>query len=327
MKSPNGSFRPVGTQRACVVLLTVFTLASAAFAQTFSSGEKAKVKGTITSRKGDLIKIQDEKTGSPALVKITDDTKILRDKSKIAFKRHEDMDVTAMVPGLTIRAEGVGNANNQLEASKITFSPDEFAIEVAQQQQINANKAAAGNAQTTANQGVAAAGTAQSSANQAQTTADAAGTVATAAGTVAMMNAGAVEMVNKRVSDLDDYQTVAEAVIYYPSGKSALDAPAKADLDKLIALTSGNDGYLIEIAGYASKTGTKEMNQQLSEDRASAVANYLRNTGNIPMRRIVAPAGYGSTHPDAENTDPQGRELNRRVDVKLIVNKGLQGTM
>jgi outer membrane protein OmpA-like peptidoglycan-associated protein len=327
MKSPSGSFRPVGTQRVCVVLLTIITLASAAFAQTFSSGDKAKVQGTILSRKGDLVKIQDTKTGSPAWVKITDDTKIIRDKSKIAFHRHEDMDVTAMVPGLTIKAEGVGNANNQLEASKITFSPDAFAIEVAQQQEINANKSAASNAQSTANQGVAAAGTAQSSANQAQTTADAAGTVATAAGSLAMSNAGAVEMVNKRVSDLDDYQTVAEAVIYYPTGKYALDDAAKADLDKLVALTSQTDGYLIEIAGYASKTGTKEVNQQLSEDRASAVANYLRNKGNIPMRRIVAPAGYGSTHPDAENTDPQGRELNRRVDVKLIVNKGLQGTM
>jgi outer membrane protein OmpA-like peptidoglycan-associated protein len=327
MKSPSGTFRLVGTQRVCVVLLTVFALASSAFAQTFSSGDKAKLKGTILSRKGDLVKIQDEKTGSPAVVKITDDTKIVRDKSKVAFHRHEDMDVTAMVPGLTIKVEGVGNADNQLEASKITFSPDAFAIEVAQQQEINANKAAASGAQTTANQGVAAAGAAQSSANQAQTTADAAGTVATAAGSVAMMNAGAVEMVNKRVSDLDDYQTVAEAVIYYPTGKYALDDPAKADLDKLIALASSTDGYMIEIAGYASKTGTKEVNQQLSEDRASAVANYLRNKGSIPMRRIVAPAGYGSTHPDAENTDPQGRELNRRVDVKLIVNKGLQGTM
>ena len=324
MKSPSGSFQPVGAQRVCVVLLTVLALASAGFAQ-ITSGQKAKVKGQITSRKGDVVKIQDDKTGSPVLVKITDDTKIIRDKSKVAFHRHEDMDVTAMVPGLTIAAEGVGNADNQLEASKITFSPDAFAIEVAQQQEINANKSAASNAQTTANQGVAAAGNAQTSANQAQTTADAAGTVATAAGAAAMMNAGAVEMVNKRVSDLDDYQTVAEAVIYYPSGQYALDAPAKADLDKLVALTSSTDGYLIEIAGYASKTGTKDANQQLSEDRAAAVANYLRNNGNIPMRRIVAPAGYGSTHPDAENTDPQGRELNRRVDVKLIVNKGLQG--
>ena len=327
MKTVSSTRPPVAAQKVCVVLLTLIALTSASLAQTFTAGEKGKLKGTITSRKGDLIKVQDEKTGSPALVKITDDTKILRDKSKVSFRRHEDMDVTAMVPGLTIKAEGVGNADNQLEASKITFSPDEFAIEVAQEQQIMANKSATGTAQATANQGVAAAGAAQSSANQAQTTADAAGTVATAAGAVALTNAAAVQMVNQRVSDLDDYQTVAEAVIYYPVGKYSLDDAAKADLDKLTALTTSTDGYMIEIAGYASKTGTKEANQQLSEDRAAAVANYLRNSGNIPMRRIVAPAGYGATHPDSANTDPQGRELNRRVDVKLIVNKGLQGSM
>jgi outer membrane protein OmpA-like peptidoglycan-associated protein len=319
MKS--ASFTRVGT----AVLLTVMALASVSFAQTFTSGEKGKVKGTIISRKGDLVKVQDTKTGSIAVVKITDDTKVLRDKSKVSFKRHEDMDVTAMVPGLTISAEGVGNADSQLEATKITFSPDVFAIEVAQQQQINANKSAAAGAQSTANQGVTAAGAAQSSANQAQTTADQAGAVATAAGAVAITNAAAVQMVNQRVSDLDSYQTVAEAAIFYPTGQYTLDDAAKADLDKLAALALQTDGYMIEIAGYASKTGTKAVNQQLSEDRASAVANYLRNQGNIPMRRILAPAGYGATHPDAENTDPQGRELNRRVDVKLMVNKGING--
>jgi outer membrane protein OmpA-like peptidoglycan-associated protein len=265
------------------------------------------VKGVIKSRNGDLVKVQDDKTGSLAVVKITDDTKVLRDKHKFGFRRHEDMDVTAMLPGLTISAEGVGNADNQLEANKITFSPDAFAIEVAQQQEIIANKSAAAGAQSTANQGVAAA--------------------AQAAGAVAVMNAANIQTVNKRVSDLDDYKTVAEAVIYYPTGQSALDAAAKADLDKLVALASSTDGYMIEVAGYASKTGTQSANQQLSEDRAAAVANYLRNQGNIPLRRILAPAGFGSTHPDATNSDPQGRALDRRVDVKLIVNKGLQAGM
>jgi outer membrane protein OmpA-like peptidoglycan-associated protein len=325
MNSWSGKLTRLGAQKVCAILLTVIAFTSAGFAQTFTSGEKAKVKGTILSRSGDLVKVQDKKTGSTATVKITDDTKVLRDKSKVSFRRHEDMDITAMVPGLTISAEGVGNATNQLEASKITFSPDEFAIEVAQEQQIQSNKAAAGEAQSTANKGVTAAGDAQSSADQAQSSANQAGSMAQAAGTVAVMNAADVQIVNQRVSDLDDYKTVAEAVIYYPTGQSALDDPAKADLDKLVALAQSTDGYMIEIAGYASKTGTKAGNQQLSEDRASAVANYLRNHGSIPMRRIVAPAGYGATHPDAENTDPQGRELNRRVDVKLIVNKGLQG--
>src|SRR5271165_144970 len=116
MKSPNGSFVPVGTQRVCVVLLTIIALASAGFAQTFTSGDKGKLKGIIKSRSGDLIKVQDDKTGSMAVVKITDDTKILRDTHKVVFRRHQDMDVTAMVPGLTIKVEGVGNAANQLEA-------------------------------------------------------------------------------------------------------------------------------------------------------------------------------------------------------------------
>src|SRR5271163_1431305 len=168
-------------QRVCAVLLAAIVLASVGYAQTFTAGEKGKVKGVIKSRSGDLVKVQDDKTGSMAVVKITDDTKVLRDTHRVVFHRHEDMDVTAMVPGLTIKAEGVGNGDNQLEASKITFSPDAFAIEVAQQQEINANKSAAANAQNTANQGVTAAADAQSSANQAQTTADAAGTLATAA--------------------------------------------------------------------------------------------------------------------------------------------------
>ena len=59
-----------------------------------------------------------------------------------------------MVPGLTIDVEGVGNAKGQLDASKISFDPDTFAVEVAEEQQIEANKAAAAQAQSTANQGV-----------------------------------------------------------------------------------------------------------------------------------------------------------------------------
>ena len=326
MKTSDRSFTRT-TKTALAVLLAAMSFASAAYAQTFTAGEKGKVKGVIKSRNGDLVKVQDDKTGSMAVVKITDDTKIVRDKSRVSFHRHEDMDVTAMVPGLTINAEGVGNADDQLEASKITFSPDAFAIEVAQQQEINANRSAASNAQTTANQGVTAASAAQSSANQAQTTADAAGTLAKAAGAAAITNATDVQMVNKRVSDLDDYKTVAQAVIYYPTGQYILDDAAKADLDKLAALALQTDGYMIEVAGYASKTGTVDANQQLSEDRASAVANYLRNQGNIPLRRILAPAGFGATHPDATNSDPQGRALDRRVDVTLLINKGLASGM
>lgn len=287
------------------------------------SDEKSKVSGTIVARSGDLVKVKDKKSGQVVVVAISDTTKIERKQSKVEFFRHKDMDVTAMVPGLTIDAEGVGNAKGQLAASKITFVPDVFAVEVAEEQQIQTNKAAAAKAQTTANEGVAAAGQAQASANQAQASANQAGQAAQSAGDVAVLDAEAIRIVNKRVSDLDDYKTVAEAGIYFPSDKATLDDAAKADLDIIAAATKGAGGYLIEIAGYASSTGTKQLNQKLSEERAAAVTNYLLKNGNIPMRRIVVPAGYGASHPAATNSDPQGRALNRRVDVKVLVNKGM----
>jgi outer membrane protein OmpA-like peptidoglycan-associated protein len=141
------------------------------------------------------------------------------------------------------------------------------------------------------------------------------------------MDAAAIGTVNKRVSDLGDYNVVAEAGIYYASDKSALDDAAKADLSKLADVALSTNGYLIEIAGYASSTGTKEQNQQLSEARAAAVTHYLLEVKNIPMRRIVVPAGYGALHPASTNADAQGRAENRRVDVKVLVNKGLNEQM
>jgi hypothetical protein len=72
------------------------------------------------------------------VVNLSDDTKIGREKA--LRLRGKEMDITAMVPGLTIDAEGVGNAKGQLDAKKVTFNPDMFAIEVAEEQQIQANK-------------------------------------------------------------------------------------------------------------------------------------------------------------------------------------------
>jgi outer membrane protein OmpA-like peptidoglycan-associated protein len=287
------------------------------------NGEKAKVKGKITSRNGDLVYVTDVKDGSNVAINITDNTKIERKKAKHTFLRKSSMDVTAMVPGLTIEADGVGNAKGQLDASKISFFPDTFAIEVAQEQQIMANKQAASDAQQTADQGVAKADAAQQSANQAQGSANTAQNTADLAAAGAIVDAAAIKMVNTRVSDLGDYKTVAAAGIYFDNNSAALDQAAKADLDTLAAALAGAPNYMIEVAGYASSTGIAALNQKLSEQRAEAVVNYLRQKGNVPMRRFLLPAGMGTSNPAAPNDDAQGRALNRRVDVKVIVNKGL----
>jgi outer membrane protein OmpA-like peptidoglycan-associated protein len=310
---------------ACVVLLSgLFSEA-----QTLEAGKKAKVTGAIQSRNGDLITIREKKTGATVVVDLTDSTKIERKKD---FRlRKTDMDATAMVPGLTIEVEGVGNAKGQLDANKITFDPDVFNIEVAEEQQIQANQRSAARAQSTANQGVAAAGEAQSSADQAQGSADQAqssanqaGQMAAAAGVAAVTDAQAVALVNQRVSDLADYKTVAEADLFFNTGADTLSDADKAALTKLVSDAAAIQNYMIEVAGYASSTGTRAENLKISDERASVVVNYLRDSANVPMRRILVPAGYGATHPAVSNQSAEGRDINQRVDVKVIVNKGIE---
>ncbi len=324
MKRTMGNWK-VGVLASCIVLLGSLAY-SATTPRQFQAGEKAKVSGMIISRDGDIVTVKQNKTGEIDNVALTDSTKIQRKKGAFGVRR-TDYDVTAMVPGLNIDAEGVGNAKGQLEASKIVFSPDDFNIAIAQYQQGQANKTAAANAQSTADQGVSAAGQAQTSADQAQSTANQAGQAAQAAGTVGVLNAVAVHQLNTRVSELGDYKTVVEAAIFFQTGSSALGADDKKVLDKLADDAKALDNYMIEIAGYASSSGTEAVNQKLSDARATAVANYLRNSKSVPMRRILEPAGYGATHPAAPNADPQGRAINRRVDVKVVVNKGLDKGM
>src|SRR5580704_14796392 len=82
-------------------------------AQQFESGKKAKVTGIIQSRNGDLVTVSVKKTRNIAVIDLTDTTQIER---KEDFRlRHADMDITAIVPGLTIDVDGVGNAKGQLE--------------------------------------------------------------------------------------------------------------------------------------------------------------------------------------------------------------------
>jgi outer membrane protein OmpA-like peptidoglycan-associated protein len=306
------------------ILITSFAFAATGKTRQLTLGEKTKMSGLILSRDGDLVRVRDKKSHEMITVSIGAATEIERKNHKLPFYRHTDLDVTALLPGLTIEAEGVANSNGQLEASKIWFTPDDFTIEVAQQQQVLANKAAAQNAQSTANDAATATGAAQSSADQAQDAADQASLQAEAAAVVGLADAAAIGSVDQRVSELDDYKIESENDVYFDRDSAVLKDEAKPALADLAKLAKSLQGYLIEISGYASNTLGSKMDQKLSEERAAAVARYLFEDQNIPIRRILMPVGYGSTHRLANNTDVVGRELNRRVDVKVLVNKSFE---
>lgn len=211
---------------------------------------------------------------------------------------------------------------------KISFSPDDFAVEVAEEQQTVANKAAAQNAQARADQGAKKASQAQTSADQAQNSADQASIAAQTAGALRVADAAAIAGVNQRVSDLDNYKNEFEVDVFFPEGPTVLGETAKRDLANLSDIAKSLSGYMIEISGYAAhhKFSTAE-DQKLSEERAAAVARYFLEVTNVPMRRILVPVGYGVTHPVASNQNAQGRDLNRHVDVKVLVNTSVRQGM
>jgi outer membrane protein OmpA-like peptidoglycan-associated protein len=315
-----------GAALCCAIsalLLGTLLYAASTGTSDISVNERVKIAGLILSRNGDTVQIKDKNSDQLVVVNITDKTRIERKKGHLQFFRHTDMDVTALVPGLTIEAEGRGDAKGRLEAEKISFSPDEFAVEVAQQQEIMANRKSAKEAAAEAQQGIVGAAQAQSSAHQATASANRATAGAQAAGALGVADATAVSMLNKRVSELDDYKNEFQVDVFFARDSAVLDEKAKKDLDNLADIAKSLNGYMIEIAGYSSNTLGKEADQKLSEERAAVVAQYLREVKDIPMRRILVPVGYGATHPAVSNDSSHDRELNRHVDIKVLVNQSL----
>jgi outer membrane protein OmpA-like peptidoglycan-associated protein len=306
-----------------IVLLGTLLYAAPLGTSGISQGAKVKVTGLILSRNGDTIRVKEKKSGEIVVVNITGNTKIERTQGRLPFYRHTEMDVTAMLPGLTIDAEGTGDAKGQLDAEKISFNPDEFAVAIAEQQEVAANKSNTKEAATAAQQGIATARQAQSSADQAAASASQADADAQTAGTIGVADAVGIGMLNKRTSESDDYKNEFQVDVFFARDSAVLDEKAKKDLDNLADIAKSLDGYLIEVAGYSSNTLSNATDQKLSEERAAVVAQYLREAKDIPLRRILAPVGYGATHPAVSNKDPYDRELNRHVDIKVLVNKNV----
>jgi outer membrane protein OmpA-like peptidoglycan-associated protein len=97
-------------------------------------------------------------------------------------------------------------------------------------------------------------------------------------------------------------------------------------LDEIAEQAKTERGFVIEVSGFASADGSEALNRRLSQSRADAVVRYLAENHMIPLRRIITPFGYGESQPVAENTTREGREQNRRVEVKILVNRGLTGS-
>jgi outer membrane protein OmpA-like peptidoglycan-associated protein len=128
-----------------------------------------------------------------------------------------------------------------------------------------------------------------------------------------------------RFSELGKYNVQAEATVTFAVGSFQVSAKDQERLKQLAQTAIGLNGYLIEVKGFADSSGDAVMNEKLSEDRAEAVVGYLVQQCNVPVHRVVAPGALGEYKPVASNESKEGRAQNRRVEVKVLLNKGIAG--
>src|ERR687892_608073 len=320
-------FRMFSSLMLAVSLLTVSaSLAIAqdttptAGARTVASGQKMKLKGVVVRRDADTFTVRDM-NGVDTVVRLDDRTSV---KTKGGFLRGgNNYAQTSILRGLNVEIEGRGNATGELLAEKIRFNETDMrvarsiesrAAPLEERASDTENKLSQveANAQRLSGQLeelAAVSNAARGGAKAAQATADAA---------VAGVNA-----TNDRISSLDDYAPQQTAAVNFKTGSAVLSPDSKTTLDDIASKALNAKGYVLEVSGFADSRGSINLNRQLSQRRADAVIRYLVENHNIPLRRIVTPFGYGEMQPVAENDTREGRAQNRRVEVKLLVNKGL----
>ncbi len=135
----------------------------------------------------------------------------------------------------------------------------------------------------------------------------------------------ATEALRGRMGDIDEYNIKATTNVNFATGKAVLTDQGKADLCSTATTASGVKNALILVAGHTDSTGSDEFNQVLSEKRASSVVNYIQQACGWKPYRMLTPAGMSKADPLASNDSAAGKAQNRRVEVKILVSKGLDG--
>jgi len=106
--------------------------------------------------------------------------------------------------------------------------------------------------------------------------------------------------------------------VYFASAKTYLKPESYPSLNNLAELLVNKKSLVIEVGGHTDDVGDEKYNQTLSQQRAQSVKNYLVKKGVDPER--VKPVGYGESKPVVPNDTPEGRQQNRRTEVKILSN-------
>jgi len=260
-----------------------------------TSGAKTKVSGIIIRREADTFSVADD-SNTETVVLLTDRTSV---KSKGGFFRSgKDYGVTSLLRGLRVEVEGRGNSDGQLVAEKIRFDSGDLRTAKVVDSRVapveEANKRLSGQVEE--------------------------------AGELSKLARNEAGKAHERISALDDYAVQDSIAVLFKVNSSIISPEDRKALDELAQKAAATKGYVIEIAGFADSTGNTARNRVLSQQRADAVVRYLQENHDIPLRRMITPFGYGDLRPVADNSSEEGRRQNRRVEVKILVSKGISGS-
>jgi len=308
-------------QRKTVVLslATLFVVSAVAFG---GNGDKTSVKGMIATRGGETLTV---KSGdSTTTVVLTDDTKTKDDRGLFGLEKQQ-MSNVVLIPGLKVDVDGTTDDQGRVVAKTITVDGDDLeAAEMiqaglhptAEQVEANVQKLEAHGGQLDSHGRQLASHSENIGSNQQN--------IASNKQQIAD-NIKNIEEHTSRFNALTDFDLKSQATVKFKVGSSKIAAEDEEQLKQLAQTATGLNGYIVEVMGYADSTGHPAMNTKLSEDRAKAVVTYLMQQGNVPVRHIVAPGAMGEYGAAAPNETKAGRAENRRVEVKVLVNKGLAG--
>ncbi len=260
--------------------------------QSVPNGSKVKFKGVVISREADTFTMRDRNRADYQVL-LTDSTSIKTTGGFLRFgKKYPATDI---LRGLIIEVEGRGDRQGQLVAEKIRFNEADMRAAITTDTRVNPVEA-----------------------NQERLSGQMDELYA-----VAEEARKEVRVANERISAIDDYDVQDSATVTFKVNSALLSPEAKQQLDALATKALAAKAYMIEVGGHTDSTGSEAKNFQLSRARADAVIQYLAVNHKIPVRRFVSPMGYGKTDAVADNKTATGRAQNRRVEVKMLLNRGL----
>jgi len=264
----------------------------------WAPGQEGKVKGAIMTREGDEMLVRQQSSNDISSVTITDGTKISSPSGLFNIDRKKQ-DVSLLAPGLFVEIHGIGGDHGNLVATRISFHKSAVKVQ---------NSIAAGEVDLREKQAETAAQT-QANLN--------------AINAATMRARDSIAAFTSRIANLDNYVVKMEGTVYFASGSFELTDEAKRVLDDLVMRGQGLKGFVVEVAGFTDNVGSVALNQELSARRVNSVVAYVADKYNVPLRRFINPTGLGETQPAGDNNSVEGRALNRRVEVKVLLNKGI----